>query len=160
MLLLLLTVSAVWAQSKPTYRRYLNVRFGYGISYPEGLLIPQGEADNADGQRFLAREGDVELLVWGVHNVRDETIESHFREESRSRTREHPDRQVTYKHRTGNLFVVSGYTEGKVFYQKTILGDNAFLTFYISYPSAKKPLWDAIVAEMAQSFRYLGTTAR
>lgn len=50
------------------YRTYHNIRFGYSISYPADSLIPQGEAENGDGQKFLSRDGRTEMLVYGSHN--------------------------------------------------------------------------------------------
>ena len=35
------------------YRTYHNARFDFTVSYPADLLIPQGETQNSDGQRFV-----------------------------------------------------------------------------------------------------------
>jgi hypothetical protein len=45
-----------------TWKTYTNVTFQYHICYPADLLVPQGEPDNSDGQRFLAHDG-AELIV-------------------------------------------------------------------------------------------------
>src|SRR5574341_695767 len=50
-----LLVSKVSAQTG--YRTYHNARFNYSISYPFKVLIPQGEAVNGDGQKFLSQDG-------------------------------------------------------------------------------------------------------
>src|SRR5437868_6035966 len=39
-----------FAVPQPNYQTYTNARFKYSISYPSNLLIPQGEAENGDGQ--------------------------------------------------------------------------------------------------------------
>ena len=49
------------------WRVNCRYRFGYLISYPSDLLIPQGEADNGDGQKFLAKDETRE-------NIRDGSI--------------------------------------------------------------------------------------
>ena len=40
----------VFATPQNNYKTYANARFKYSISYPADLLIPQGEAENGDGQ--------------------------------------------------------------------------------------------------------------
>ena len=56
-----------------TYKTYSNARFGYVINYPTDILIPQGEADNGDGQKFISKEKGVIALVYGSNNALDET---------------------------------------------------------------------------------------
>jgi len=159
-LLFLLSATLAGSEQELVYKRYVNIRFGYGVSYPQALLIPQGEADNNDGQKFLSKEGDVELAVWGTNNVFDETLQSKFQNESMGHTKEHPDLQVTYKKLGINWFVVSGFIDGKVFYQKTIFDDETFLTCYITYPPERKQVWDQIAATISKSFKYLGSPER
>jgi hypothetical protein len=155
----LLFVSCAFGyEGRPTeFKKYVNVRFGYEISYPETILLPQGEADNGDGQRFLSKEGDVEMLVWGSNNALDETLKSNFKKDTKEKTREHPDKRVTYKRLKGNSYAVSGYIGEKIFYQKTIhIRDvDAFFTFYISYPITKKNIYDPAVSKISKSFQYI-----
>jgi hypothetical protein len=159
-LLILATPLSGEAGRGPAYKQYVNARFNYVISYPAGLLVPQGEADNGDGQRFLSRDGSAEMLVWGSNNALNETLRSSFGKESRERTREHPDRVVTYKRLKGNAYVVSGYQDGKVFYRKTMLADDVFISFYLSYPVDRKGEFDPVTAEISSSFRFAGSSAR
>jgi len=109
------------ACSETLYEIYHNTRFGYSISYPKDVLYPQGEADNGDGQKFLSKEADASLLVYGSQNLDDQTLEEIYQEESRGGTIENPKKVITYRALKGNLFVVSGYMSGNIFYQKTIL---------------------------------------
>lgn len=143
--------------STTAYKKYGNVRFGYEISYPDAMLFPQGEAENGDGQRFLSRDGDVEMLVWGSNNALEETIKSNFQKDTKEKTKEHPEKRVTYKRLKGNSYTVYGYIGEKIFYQKTIyVGEaDAFLTFFISYPIAKKNEYDPVVSIISKSFHYM-----
>ncbi len=50
-------------QSNLKYETYHNERYQYSVEYPE-FLIPQGEATNQDGQKFLSKEKEIELLVY------------------------------------------------------------------------------------------------
>jgi len=50
---------------------YGNARFGYWISYPADLLVPEPEADNGDGRAFHARHATGKMSVWGSNRDQD-----------------------------------------------------------------------------------------
>ena len=127
---------------------YVNARYDYRISYPGSLLQGQGEAANGDGQRFLFSDGQIVLTVWGSLNVFDNSLRQLFEEEGAR-----PNRNVTYKRIKDNWFVVSGYEEGRVFYQKTILNGDVAKTFRLDYPAGQKATVDTIVPVLMRSFR-------
>src|ERR1700682_2215290 len=52
------------AADRHTWKASTNWRFQYSICYPQDLLVPQGEPENSDGQRFLAKDG-AKLVVFG-----------------------------------------------------------------------------------------------
>ncbi len=141
------------AFAETLYEIYHNTRFGYSISYPKDVLYPQGEADNGDGQKFLSKEADASLLVYGSQNLDDQTLEEIYQEESRGGTIENPKKVITYRALKGNLFVVSGYMSGNIFYQKTILNNNQLKTFYFEYPETKRKIYDSIVNRLSASFK-------
>src|ERR1041385_1331675 len=58
----------VQAADQYKWKMYTNARFQYSICYPPDLLVPQGEPENADGQKFLAKDG-AKLIVFGRHNA-------------------------------------------------------------------------------------------
>jgi hypothetical protein len=144
-------LGSLQAQVRHEYRTYHNARFDYSISYPADLLIPQGEAVNGDGQRFLSRDGRTELLVYGAYNSLDQTLREIFEQES-VRSTEHPNRVVTYKVLRNDWFVVSGTEDGRIFYQKTMLRNSTFKTFRIEYDKNEKQTFDSITAFIARSF--------
>jgi hypothetical protein len=141
------------AFAETLYKNYHNKRFGYSISYPKDILYPQGEADNGDGQKFLSKEAGASLLVYGSHNFNDQTLEERYQEDSRGETEEYSTKVVTYRLLKKNWFVISGYVSGKIFYQKTILNNNQFKTFYFEYPETKKKTYDSIIKHLSTSFK-------
>ncbi len=154
-LLLICICSPVSAPAQGTadrigYKTYDNARFGYSIAYPEGILIPQGEAENGDGQKFLSKDGKVVMLVYGQYNVLDQTLKDAFSEALRKGT---PGGTVTYKLLKDNWFVVSGKVSNRIFYQKTMLVEDTFKTFRIEYPDSQKSVLDRITGEIAKSFK-------
>src|SRR5262245_19487544 len=135
------------------YNTYHNPRFGYSIAYPKDILYPQGESDNGDGQKFLSKDADAILIVYGSHNVFDQSLEDLYLEESRGGTHENPRKIVTYKVLKNNWFVISGFNSGKVFYQKTILNNNQFKSFYFEYDKSKKNIYGPITRYISSSFK-------
>jgi hypothetical protein len=133
-----------------TYRTYANARFKYSVSYPAGLLIPQGEAPNGDGQVFRARDGLAEMRVFGRYNVQSETLRSAFN--SAVAGEDPSGRVVTYKLIKGHFYVVSGRRNGKIFYEKTMLKGDTFKTFMIEYDESESATYDPITARIARSF--------
>ncbi|PYS51817.1 MAG: hypothetical protein DMF68_03190 [Acidobacteria bacterium] len=128
-----------------TYRTYTNVRFQYSVSYPAGILIPQGESTNSDGQIFRSRDRHAEMRVFGRYNVQDETLQSAFNAAQEGK-------DVTYKALKGNFYVVSGRQNGKIFYEKTMLKGDTFKTFMIEYDESESAKYDPITARIARSF--------
>ena len=141
-------MSPLAAQAK--YRTYNNARFGYSISYPVGILIPQGEADNGDGQAFRSRDGKAEMRVFGRYNVQNETLRSAFNAAVAGEGGS--GREVTYKLLKGNFYVVSGRQNGKIFYEKTILKGDTFKTFMIEYDESESATYDSITSRIVRSF--------
>jgi hypothetical protein len=127
------------------YKTYANARFGYSISYPANILVPQGEADNGDGQTFRSSDGKAEMRVFGRYNVQNETLKSAFDSAQEGKS-------VTYKLLRGNFYVVSGHEGGKIFYEKTMLKGDTFKTFMIEYDETEAQTYDAITARVAKSF--------
>ncbi len=55
-------------QSIVKYETYHNERYDYSVEYPE-FLIPQGEATNQDGQKFLSENQEIQLFVYYEYKI-------------------------------------------------------------------------------------------
>ncbi|MDD1606363.1 MAG: hypothetical protein LUO95_00415 [Methylococcaceae bacterium] len=153
--LFLIFTLVLWTQllfAADVYDTYHNDRFDYSIDYPKDVLFPQGESDNGDGQKFLSKDADASLIVYGSNNALNQSLEEVYREESRGGTAENPKKVVTYKLLEDNWFVVSGYNSGRVFYQKTIFHDDMLKTFVLEYDESQKAFYDPIAKRLATSF--------
>jgi hypothetical protein len=129
------------------YKTYTNTRFSYSISYPANLLIPQGEAENGDGQTFRAQDGRAEMRVWGQNNVNSETLRTSF-----TRTVNEWGDGVSYKVIKGDWFVVTALVNKKVNYQKTMLRRGVFKTLQIEYDATQRATFDPVAARISKSF--------
>ena len=138
----------VFATPQNDYKIYANARFKYSISYPADLLIPQGEAENGDGQVFREKSGSVEMHVYGGYNVSDETLRSRYAELIRKWSN-----GITYKVIRRDWFVVSALVNGKIHYQKTILRGDIFKTFEIEYDAVRGSTYNDVTDRIAKSFK-------
>lgn len=139
-------------QGGMTYNTYANARFGYSIAYPVGILYPQGEADNGDGQKFLSKDGQATMLVYGGHQLDDVPLSDMYEAASKEKALNGASRNVTMKVLKKDWFVISGYAGGRVFYQKTMLRNGVIKTFIIEYDRAQKSIYDSITARVSRSF--------
>lgn len=130
------------------YDCYANHKYGYVLAWPRQLLAPQGESDAGDGQVFAAPDGRAELRCWaGFNDVLEQTIPAALAEALAE-----PGRQVTYRHRGKDFFVVSGLEGGKIFYRKTMLAHGVLASFELAYDPAQKARFDPVVQDLAASF--------
>ena len=140
---------AAFAMPQGNYQTYTNARFKYSISYPADLLIPQGEAENGDGQVFKEKgSSSVELRVYGGFNVLNETLRSRYEKLVRDW-----GKGVTYKVIRQDWFVVSAMVNGKIHYQKTILRSDTFKTFEIEYDAVRGSTYNDVTDRIAKSFK-------
>jgi len=134
-----------------SWKDYVNVRFGFAICYPEGLLIPQGEADNADGQSFKAEDG-AELSAFGTNNALGRSL----RQEASERARRYAGSKgrITYHLAEPERNIVSGDDgASSFFYAKTLARDDQFVTFRLKYPKAAAARYKPVVERLSQCFR-------
>jgi hypothetical protein len=125
------------------------VRFQYAICYPADLLVPQGEAPNGDGQRFLAKDG-AQLTVFGQHNVLAQTP-GELMAATASRLAGASGR-TTYQVRKPGWFVVSGYDGPTKFYAKTRYGRQDFKSFELTYDRTLAAIYEPLLGRLGACF--------
>ena len=150
--LLLLFMSQILFATE-TFQTYSNPRFNYSIEYPSRLLIPRGDSPPGDGQLFASEDLQAQMIIYGTLNVLEQTIRDLFKQEARDVVTPKITKRVTYKRQKDNWFVISGYIGPKIFYQKTILSNDMFKTFYIEYPENQRHRYDPILSRLGNSFK-------
>jgi|GEM_PF-515469 len=131
------------------WKVYTNVRFKYSICYPQDLLVPQGESDNTDGQKFLAKDG-AQLIVYGRNNALHDSLKDAL-EDTSSRLAG-ASGKVTYKVIRPGWFVVSGENGQSVFYAKTMYSHEQFKSFDLTYDSGASSVYKPVVTRLAACF--------
>lgn len=128
------------------FKRYQNVRFGYGISYPT-FLTQKKESENGDGCVF-SKDSTTYLIVYGIYNSLNESLNDKYYENKPT--------SATYSRLKSNWFVISDYTtDGRIFYTKTFLKNDIFITATFYYPNKDKELFAPIVDEIFRNFSFL-----
>jgi hypothetical protein len=131
------------------WKSYTNVRFQYHICYPADLLVPQGEPDNSDGQKFLAHDG-AQLIVYGSNNALNESLKEMLASTASRLTG--ASGKVTYKALKRNWFVVSGENEGTIFYSKVLYSHGQFKSFELTYDRSAGALYGPVIAHLVKCF--------
>ena len=123
---------------------YTNSRFGYSITYPDGLFTPQPEAENGDGRHFLA-QGGADLAVWGGYNALDQSPADIAGETLANCT----GAAAPYKLVKPTVVVVSCLTKDGVVYRKTYIRGDVLTSFELTYPAADRARWDAVIGKLS-----------
>lgn len=148
----ILIAAASIGYSQSRYATYNNDRFHFSIEYPSDLLKMQAPPENNDGRTFRSKDGSVEMRAWGQFNALDLSLNEAYQQAIRDHS------GVTYKSLGQRNFVVSGVSDGKIYYQKTLMrgsGDTAvFYTFTIEYPKSQKAKFDPVVTRVSRSFKF------
>ena len=139
------------SSSSISYETYVNVRFAYSVCYAPSLFIPQGEAADGDGQKFLSRDGHATVFVYGS-NATDQTLQQDLNQEAGYLTGGASPATIVQKSLGQNSFTISAQTPAQIIYEKTLLQDNEFKTIQIQYDKPQAPTYQAIVTMMVDCF--------
>jgi hypothetical protein len=141
------TTQEVQDKSNTKYNSYTNARYGYSVMYPTNFE-KKAESENADGREFNSSEG-FNMIVYGSNDasVLGKSIDETYKEELSL----HKD--VTYKLKKKNWFVVSGYDGEYIFYVKKYVGKGSTNTLSLKYPSNLRDKYYDIVTVISKSFK-------
>lgn len=144
------------------YESYCNSRYNYCIDYPT-IMVAQPEAGNGDGRVFLNPKDSATLTVYGTIGVDLETevpipLKERYLKDMQNIKEESPNNKITYHKLGQHFFVVSGYKQDRIFYQKTIVtqDDNSqnpsFAYAILEYPESGKEVYNKISEKVFSSF--------
>ena len=136
-----------------------NSRFGFTFSYPADIFQVERSAGDGSGMAFVSTDGTARMLVGGLENRDDFTLESY---RSFIRDKSYSNFNVHYAPRGHSWFVLSGETAERVFYEKVIFGCGGRIInrFALIYPVRSKAIFDPIVERLEDSFRIAKDCAR
>jgi hypothetical protein len=130
---------------------YRNARFGYSLTYPEQLFAPEPESENGDGRKFFSRDRKAKIAVFGAHNV-----ERYNMEEYRKTLLKEFDgyEQVTYSPKGNSWFVLSGFHDGNVYYQKVMFSceNEVVSVLAVTWPVVDRQRYDPVIELLEKNF--------
>lgn len=131
---------------------YEIARFGVRLRYPGRLFRVERALPEGDGQLFVSRDGEAQLLVGVLKNPERLSPRSYQR---RLAEQSYAGADMDYSPVGETWFVVSGNLDDKIFYEKAIFSCNGdeLSSFAMVYPAAKRRLYDLVVEHVENSFR-------
>ena len=150
--MLAVPVSAQDTPKDHKWDTYKHTGFGFRVTYPADLFSPQGLTDEANGQVFRTNDGSAQFSVTAYINTDDAEAIDYYKSKVLE-TDDYP--QLTYQPTGGTWFVLSGYHQDSIYYEKYIMSCswrviNALL---VSYPRAKRAMYDKIVTRLEKTFK-------
>ena len=159
----LIAASAIWAELSATrsaaqgyapgeeVATYVNVRYGFTLSYPTARFRPQ-EPLSEEGRVWTSPDGSAKLLAGALPN--DEGLTpSQYRDfllkESYSGS------EVDYAPMRDTWFVLSGTRDGTMFYERVTFtcGGRRINSWAMLYPAGERQVYDRIVEKVARTYR-------
>jgi hypothetical protein len=148
--LILAAGATATAKSAAQYEKWVNYRFGIHFDLPRGMT-PGREPANGDGRHFTSANGDVKVTVYGENNAMFRSVKQ---QSDNSLSFMPKPTTVTYRRVAKTWYVCSGYSGGKIFYEKAIYHDQQFDTISIVYPKKAAARFNSVAAHIAMSMRY------
>lgn len=141
-----------------TYKTYCNSRYGFCIAYPGEILYPQGESGSGDGEAFKSKDGGNTLLAY--RDFRDNidpdkpfAIATAYAQDLKPDEGDPLKKNITYKKLGKDFYVISGFHDDKVFYQKTMMADSQLVTCILEYRQSDRALYDQVSEQVFKSFK-------
>lgn len=131
------------------YDGYHNSRYHFGVQYPD-FLMPQGESESGDGQRFISSDGNYVMAVY--RDVKALTGESPSLQDAYDAERRRLS-HVMHSKLNDNYYWFQGKIKRTRHYQQyTFLLQNEYFTLYMEYPLAAEAALKPIIQHVAASF--------
>ena len=132
---------------KVSYDTYCNMRYDYCVDYPD-FLIPQGEATNQDGQRFLSEDGMNQMMVFYSYKMDDkgellDLMNAYIYD------REQTDSRKFELHE--NHYLLSYEKDNKLVRYMSVKAYDAFITIIIEFDKDDVELLETVLSHVSES---------
>ncbi len=132
-----------------------NSHMGYSISLPAGTFRPIRSLDGGKGQKFLSTDGRATIVTYAEPRAGTDVSRAYT---DAQKTFNGPGSHVTYRARGRNWFAISGTTNGKIFFHKTLASNGLYKMYTIQYPQTARATYDPLVNFLDTAFTQTGTT--
>ena len=137
-------------QNNVKYEAYHNDRYDYTVDYPD-FLIPQGESDSKDGQKFFSEDQKIQMLVF--YQFKDDVnaegenlpIDKAYEEELSYKE------GVISKKLEKDYYVIESKVGNIMFTDYVLFHDNYF-DINFEYPESEKDRMKGVIEHVVKSF--------
>ncbi len=139
------------AVASQEWRTHEDAEFGFRFSYPSQIFVE--EKYEPPAFRYFASPSEDAKLVVGAWDNTERQTPAELKRWMLANAE--PIGDVTYEPHGRSWFVVSGYRDDKIFYQKVIVscGGRVANLLGISYPTASRDTFDQVVERMEDTFK-------
>ncbi len=132
------------------YKTYTNEQFGYTVLYPE-FLLPQGEAGNKDGQKFISKDGNLQQWVYRAFKMDLETMDTPTLEKAFQTDLQ--DKNVIAKSLKNNVYTIKSMEGETISLQYSFLIENEYYDILFIYPKKEETQMKNIANKVTKSFK-------
>jgi hypothetical protein len=130
-----LTLSPIPATAQP----------GAAVDIPTTIFTEDaGKPASGYGRRFLTSDRRADLTVQSVPNDAGDSPAVFL-------AKMNPPSNIVYKRVTPGFFVVSSFSNGKIWYNRCNFAGRFMNCVLINYPAAEKRQWDSVVTRISQT---------
>lgn len=139
--------------TKVTADKYCNEKYGFCISYPDGAFVLKEEESNNEGAVLVSPDGLARLVVHAgnlsgkITGGINELQKAHAED-----IKQIGKREVTLNTLKPSYYVLNGYENKTIFYQKTILAKGQLATAVLYYDNSVKDIYYPMLVSMFKSF--------
>lgn len=139
---------------KITPSKYCNEKYGFCISFPEGAFHNSEEKDNEEGTELMSEDGMAKIVIHrgnldgtitgGVNDLKkafDEDIKPIGK------------RELTLNTFKSTSYILMGYENKIIFYQKTIIVKGEIVTAVLYYSDTAKDTYYPMLEPIFKSFK-------
>jgi hypothetical protein len=143
------TLSSAVAGPEP-WTSQRDPQLGFRFSYPEAMFS-RLEGERPSFNYFASADSTAKFLVGGFHNRKGDTPDG-FKRWMMANAEGYDE--ITYRPRGRSWFVLSGYRGDQIYYEKVMFscGGRVVNVFAISYPTARRALYNPVVERMEDNF--------
>ena len=129
------------------WQRYVVPETGTNVELPNDIFTRDaGPPDRGYGRRFQTADGRANLTVNSMANVDKDSPASFLRKHFAL-----PSSAAVYSRVTGSFFVVSGFHNKNIWYNRCNFAGAFIDCVLLNYPANEKRQWDAVVTQISHT---------
>ena len=144
----LLALGPAAALTQPIrWQKYVVPQTGANVEFPTDIFTQDaGPPDRGYGRRFQTRDRRANLTVNSMANVGKDSPASFLRKHFAL-----PPSAAVYRRVTGRFFVVSGFHNKRIWYNRCNFAGAFIHCVLLNYPAREKRQWDDVVSQISHT---------